>query len=70
MSGGSGDVEVASFDDAWDSQARAEFGDLGPAEVGRPGGGDRGGAPGRRWSPARRPALTARAPIPGMPVKA
>jgi polyribonucleotide nucleotidyltransferase len=37
-----GDVEVASFDDAWDSQARAEFGDLGPAEVGRPGGGDRG----------------------------
>jgi hypothetical protein len=35
-------VEVASFDDAWDSQARAEFGDLGPAEVGRPGG-DRGG---------------------------
>jgi polyribonucleotide nucleotidyltransferase len=37
----SGDVEVASFDDAWDSQARAEFGDLGPAEAGR--GGDRGG---------------------------
>jgi len=36
------DVEVASFDDAWDSQAKAEFGDLGPAEVGRPGG-DRGG---------------------------
>jgi polyribonucleotide nucleotidyltransferase len=37
-----GDADVASFDDAWDSQARAEFGDLGPAEVGRPGG-DRGG---------------------------
>ncbi len=36
------DVEVASFDEAWDSQARSEFGDLGPAEVGRPGG-DRGG---------------------------
>jgi len=51
VSGGSGDVEVASFDDAWDSQARAEFGDLGPAEVGRPGGGDRGerrGGGGRR----------------------
>jgi len=40
--GGGDDVPVASFDDAWDSQARAEFGDLGPAEVGRPGG-DRGG---------------------------
>ena len=40
--GASSDVDVASFDDAWDSQARAEFGDLGPAEVGRPGG-DRGG---------------------------
>jgi polyribonucleotide nucleotidyltransferase len=37
-----GSVEVASFDDAWDSQAREEFGDLGPAEVGR-AGGDRGG---------------------------
>jgi polyribonucleotide nucleotidyltransferase len=36
------DVDTASFDDAWDSQARAEFGELGPAEVGRPGG-DRGG---------------------------
>jgi len=46
VSGGSGagddsGVEVASFDDAWDSQARAEFGDLGPAEQGR-AGGDRG----------------------------
>jgi polyribonucleotide nucleotidyltransferase len=37
-----GDVDVASFDDEWDSQARAEFGELGPAEVGRSGGGDRG----------------------------
>jgi polyribonucleotide nucleotidyltransferase len=37
---GDGDVEVASFDDAWDSQAREEFGDLGPAEAGR--SGDRG----------------------------
>jgi len=34
-------VETASFDDAWDSQAREQFGDLGPAEVGR-SGGDRG----------------------------
>jgi polyribonucleotide nucleotidyltransferase len=52
VTGGSGDnVDVASFDDTWDSQARAEFGDLGPAEVGRPGGGDRGerrGGGGRR----------------------
>src|SRR5713101_2419497 len=49
------DVEVASFDDAWDTQARSEFGDLGPAEVGRPGGvrgGERrgGGGGGRRRS--------------------
>jgi polyribonucleotide nucleotidyltransferase len=46
-----GDVEVASFDEAWDSQARAEFGDLGPAEAGRPGGdrgGERRGGGGRR----------------------
>jgi polyribonucleotide nucleotidyltransferase len=35
------DVDVASFDDAWDSQAREEFGELGPAEAGR-SGGDRG----------------------------
>jgi polyribonucleotide nucleotidyltransferase len=45
-----GGVEVASFDDAWDSQAREEFGDLGPAEVGRAGGdrGERRGGGGRR----------------------
>ncbi len=36
-----GDVDVASFDASWDSQAREEFGDLGPAEAGR-SGGDRG----------------------------
>jgi polyribonucleotide nucleotidyltransferase len=42
--GGSAD-EVASFEEFFDSQARAEFGDLGPAEASRPGGrgGDRGG---------------------------
>ncbi len=48
---GDSDVEVTSFDDAWDSKARAEFGDLGPAEVGRPGGdrgGERRGGGGRR----------------------
>ena len=41
-SSGSSD-EVASFDEFWDSQARAEFGDLGPAEASRQGGGGRGG---------------------------
>ena len=35
---------VASFDAAWDEQAKAEFGDLGPAEAARAGGDrDRGG---------------------------
>jgi polyribonucleotide nucleotidyltransferase len=59
VSGGSGrsddggddsGVEVTSFDDAWDSKAREEFGDLGPAEVGRSGGdrGERRGGGGRR----------------------
>jgi polyribonucleotide nucleotidyltransferase len=39
-----GDRETASFDEFWDSQAREEFGDLGPAETSRGagGGGDRG----------------------------
>jgi len=52
--GGEERVETASFDDAWDSQARAEFGELGPAEVGRSGGdrgerrGGGGGGGGRR----------------------
>ena len=53
----SGDVEVASFEDAWDAQAQAEFGDLGPAEAGRRGGGDRGGGAGAAVAAARRPAL-------------
>jgi polyribonucleotide nucleotidyltransferase len=35
--------ETASFEDSWEDTAREEFGDLGPAEAGRSGGGDRGG---------------------------
>ena len=47
------DREVASFDEFWDSQAREEFGELGPAEAGRgagagAGGERRGGGGGRR----------------------
>jgi polyribonucleotide nucleotidyltransferase len=54
-----GDAEVASFEDAWDSQAREEFGELGPAEAGRAAGrgGDRpsgGGGGGGRGRPRRR----------------
>jgi polyribonucleotide nucleotidyltransferase len=44
-SSGSGDKEFVSFEDSWEGEAAAEFGDLGPAETssgGRPGGGDRG----------------------------
>ncbi|MFN8025207.1 MAG: polyribonucleotide nucleotidyltransferase [Acidimicrobiia bacterium] len=41
---GDDDVEVASFDDSWESQAKDEFGDLGPAGESRSDrGGDRGG---------------------------
>ena len=36
------DGAVASFEDQWESEAQAEFGDLGPAETARTGG------PGRR----------------------
>lgn len=46
---GGGDREYVSFEDAFDSEVREEFGDLGPEPVGggdRPGGGDRGGRPG------------------------
>ncbi len=39
--------KVASFEDSWDEQAKAEFGDLGPAEAGREGGGRDGGDRGR-----------------------
>jgi polyribonucleotide nucleotidyltransferase len=41
----SGDRDRASFDEFWDGQASEEFGELGPAEAGRSGGGDRGGRP-------------------------
>jgi polyribonucleotide nucleotidyltransferase len=43
---GSGDSDTASFDEFFESQARDEFGDLGPADSGRgeERAGDRGGA--------------------------
>ena len=50
-------VDVASFDEFWDAQAKDEFGDLGPAEAGRPGGdrgGRRGGSGGGRRPRRRR----------------
>jgi polyribonucleotide nucleotidyltransferase len=44
--------ESVSFEQYWESQAKDEFGDLGPADVGRPerrgGGGGRGGGGRRR----------------------
>ncbi|MEP6625651.1 MAG: S1 RNA-binding domain-containing protein, partial [Acidimicrobiia bacterium] len=39
--------KAASFEDSWDEQAKAEFGDLGPAEAGREGGRSEGGDRGR-----------------------
>ena len=60
---------VVSFEDAFDAEAREEFGDLGPAETagvshgrGTSGGGERrgGGDRGRAWSPP--PAVTTRRP--------
>ncbi|MDQ6840018.1 MAG: S1 RNA-binding domain-containing protein, partial [Actinomycetota bacterium] len=44
-------VEVASFEDSWESEAEATFGDLGPADLGAPGGG---GDRGPRRNPRRR----------------
>jgi polyribonucleotide nucleotidyltransferase len=43
---GGGDADVASFDEFFDSKARDEFGDLGPADSGRgeERSGDRGGS--------------------------
>ncbi len=50
-----GDGDVASFEDRWESEARAEFGDLGPAETARTGGPGRGsGAGGGGRSRSRR----------------
>jgi polyribonucleotide nucleotidyltransferase len=44
--------ESVSFEQHWENQAKDEFGDLGPADVGRPerrgGSGGRGGGGGRR----------------------
>ncbi len=53
-----GDAEVASFEASWDNQVREEFGDLGPEEAGRSGGGRGGDRPagsgGGRGRPRRR----------------
>jgi polyribonucleotide nucleotidyltransferase len=44
------DVEVVSFEDTWESEAQATFGDLGPASVGAPAGDGNG----PRRNPRRR----------------
>ena len=53
----SGSAPASSFEDFWEDQAKAEFGDLGPAPegagAGRPGG-ESGGGPRRRRPPRRR----------------
>ncbi len=41
----SADADVASFDEFWDTQAKDEFGDLGPGETARPAGARSGGRP-------------------------
>jgi polyribonucleotide nucleotidyltransferase len=51
---GDGDREVASFEDQWETQARAEFGDLGPAEAARTGGPSRSGGGGDGGGQRRR----------------
>jgi len=44
-----------SFEQYWENQAKDEFGDLGPADVGRPErGGGRGGSGGRGSGGGRR----------------
>jgi polyribonucleotide nucleotidyltransferase len=45
---------VASFEDQWEEQAKAEFGDLGPAEAARTGGPSRSGGGGDGAGPRRR----------------
>ena len=48
-------ADVASFEDRWEAEARAEFGDLGPGEVARTGGpGRSGGGGGGGGGPRRR----------------
>jgi polyribonucleotide nucleotidyltransferase len=44
-------VEVASFEESWESEAEATFGDLGPADLATPGGA---GERGPRRNPRRR----------------
>jgi polyribonucleotide nucleotidyltransferase len=54
----SGAAPASSFEDFWEDQAKAEFGDLGPAPegagAGRPGGGESGAGGARRRRPPRR----------------
>ena len=53
----SGAAPAPSFEDAWEEQAKEEFGDLGPAEVSRSssgGGGGGGGGGSRRGGGGRR----------------
>jgi polyribonucleotide nucleotidyltransferase len=47
-----GNADAVSFEEVWESQARDEFGDLGPADAGR-SGGDRGGDRGAERSGSR-----------------
>ncbi|MDQ6928803.1 MAG: polyribonucleotide nucleotidyltransferase [Actinomycetota bacterium] len=54
-SGGSSDREYVSFEETFDAQAATSFGDLGPAEAGRPGGGETGEGPRRNRDRPRRP---------------
>ena len=46
--------DVVSFEDTWEEEAKATFGDLGPAESGGAGPASRGGASGPRRNPRRR----------------
>ncbi|MDP8937894.1 MAG: polyribonucleotide nucleotidyltransferase, partial [Actinomycetota bacterium] len=48
-----GGAQVVSFEDTFESEAKAQFGDLGPADVGGPGGGA-AGAPRRNRDRDRR----------------
>jgi hypothetical protein len=50
VASGAGSVEHVSFEDSFDAEVSAEFGDLGPADEGAPAssGGARGGRGGER----------------------